>query len=76
MEQGKDFTFEPFRPRDHGPRSDKGKSHNYPKVRRKWMQVAINKRQTVRDLGFNAQTPGIVTGETSPEDLTNNRFFD
>ena len=36
MEQGIDFTIEPFKPRLHGPRSDKGKSHNYPKVRRKW----------------------------------------
>ena len=36
MEQGVDFTIEAFKPRKHGPRSDKGKNHKYPKSRRKW----------------------------------------
>ena len=36
MEQGIDFTIEPFKPHKHGPRSDKGKMHNYPKSRKNW----------------------------------------
>ncbi len=36
MEQNLDFIIEPFRPRKRGPRSDKGKHHNYPKNRKKW----------------------------------------
>jgi hypothetical protein len=36
MEQGIDFTIEPFKPRKHGPRSDKGEVHSYPKTRKKW----------------------------------------
>jgi hypothetical protein len=36
MEQGKDFMIEPFKPRKHGPRSDKGRKHNYPKARMSW----------------------------------------
>jgi hypothetical protein len=35
MEQMIDFTIEGFKLRKHGPRSDKGKTHNYPKVRKK-----------------------------------------
>jgi hypothetical protein len=36
MEQKLDFTIDPFKPHKHGPRSDKGKHHNYPKTRKKW----------------------------------------
>jgi hypothetical protein len=36
MEQGLDFTVEPFKTRKQGPRSDKGKRHIYPKTRKKW----------------------------------------
>jgi hypothetical protein len=36
MEQTVDFIIEGFKPRKHGPRSDKGKTHQYPKTRIKW----------------------------------------
>lgn len=36
MEQGTEFTVEPFRSRKHDFRSDKGQRHVYPKVRQKW----------------------------------------
>jgi hypothetical protein len=36
MREGTDFIIEPFKPRAQGPRSDKGKNHNYPKTRKKW----------------------------------------
>jgi hypothetical protein len=36
MQQGVDFTIEQFKPHKHGPRNDKGKNHNYPKLRKKW----------------------------------------
>jgi hypothetical protein len=36
MEQGIDFTIESFKSRKRGPRSDRGKTHNYPKIRRTW----------------------------------------
>jgi len=36
VEQAVDFEIEGFKPRKHGPRSDKGKNHNYPKTRKKW----------------------------------------
>jgi hypothetical protein len=39
MEQGLDFTIEPFIPRKHQPRSDRGKTHNYPKNRGKCLPV-------------------------------------
>jgi len=41
MEQGIDFTIESFKPRKHGPSSDKGKRHNHPKNRRKWQYTTI-----------------------------------
>jgi hypothetical protein len=36
MEKGVDYTIETFKYRKHGPRSDKGRTHNYPKLRKKW----------------------------------------
>ncbi len=36
MEQKIDFIIEGFKARKHGSRSDKGKTHNYPKSRKKW----------------------------------------
>jgi hypothetical protein len=32
MEQGLDFTIEPFKPRKHPPRSDQGKTHTIQKI--------------------------------------------
>jgi hypothetical protein len=36
MEQGVDFTIESFKPCKLGPGSDKEKTHNYTKLRKKW----------------------------------------
>jgi hypothetical protein len=35
-EQEDEFEVSGFKPRDHGPRSDKGRKHNYPKKRKSW----------------------------------------
>lgn len=44
MVQG--FSIEPFKSRKHDFRADKGKTHNYPKTRKRWNPKRICQRKT------------------------------
>lgn len=59
MEHGKDFTIVSFKPHIRGPRSNKGKSHNYPKNRTKWYRT--NSIQKLFKGLASGQTPNRFT---------------